>query len=169
MTGHNSIILMIEAQSRYLSTLIQSVAKAKSLGKSLTIIPNPDILHQWNDDVQARLNKSSFADSCQSWYKTESGRVTNNWDGTAVQYQKEMERVAWDDYIVEGTGKQLVKGKRVYVGRVVEEMPISYTALIMGVVALVAGGVGYMNGLTGERVRQWVGYLGSQLKAGLVN
>ncbi|KAI9039309.1 flavin-containing monooxygenase [Aspergillus affinis] len=167
--GHNSIVLMIEAQSRYLSTLIHGFIKAKKSGKSLVITPRPEVVQKWDDAVQTRLAKSSFADpACHSWYKAENGRVTQNWSGTAIQYQKEMARVRWDDYIVEGTGKELVKGKNVYIGRVVEEIPISYTALVLGLVGVVAGGVGYMNGLTGEKIRPWAWHLGLKLKEKLL-
>ncbi|PLB51297.1 FAD/NAD(P)-binding domain-containing protein [Aspergillus steynii IBT 23096] len=163
--GHNSIILMIEAQSRYLSTLIQGVVKAKKSGKSLAITPRPEVVQRYNEEIHARLEKTSLADpNCHSWYKTESGKITTTWPGTAVQYQREMSRVCWEDYVVEGTGKQLVKGKKVYLGRVVEEIPVSYPALILGMVGFVAGGVGWMNGLTGERVGQWVWQVGLRLK-----
>ncbi|KAA8648056.1 flavin-containing monooxygenase [Aspergillus tanneri] len=144
--GHNSIILMIEAQSRYLSVLINEVLRARKSGKTLSLVPRPEVVHSYNEDLQARLAKSSFADpNCQSWYKTESGRITNNWPSRVVRYQKDMDRVYLDEYLAEGTGKELVKGKKVYLGRVVEESPVSYATLMLGLVGVVVGGA-YMNG-----------------------
>lgn len=160
---------MIEAQSRYLSTLVQGVVKAKSSGKSLSILPRPELVHKFNKEIHARLATMSFADpTCRSWYKTESGRITANWPGTVVQYQRAMNRVCWDDYIVEGTGKEMVKGKQKYIGRVVEEIPVSYAALIMGIFGCMVGGVGYVNGLTSQKAMEWVWQFGLQLKARLI-
>ena len=88
--GHNSIVLMIEAQSRYLQVLIKEVMDARSNGGSLVIQPNAKRLQEYNEEIQSELEKSSFADpNCNSWYKVqESGKITNNWSRTVVDYQK---------------------------------------------------------------------------------
>ncbi len=88
--GHNSIILMIEAQSKYINTLIKEVLAARSRGETLVILPNAKRLKEFNDEIQRELEKSSFADpNCNSWYKvSENGRITNNWSRTVVEYQK---------------------------------------------------------------------------------
>ncbi|RAL04245.1 flavin-containing monooxygenase [Aspergillus ibericus CBS 121593] len=139
--GHNSIILMIEAQSKYLSTLVGAVVEAKQKGQSLALQPRPEVVREYNKRIQARLANTSFADpSCRSWYKTEDGRITNNWPGSAVEYQKEMSRLQWTDYLVEGSGAKVVeKKKAVYIGRVQEELPVSTATLVLGLV-LAAGG-----------------------------
>ncbi|KAE8355467.1 hypothetical protein BDV28DRAFT_146140 [Aspergillus coremiiformis] len=131
--GHNSIIVMIEAQSRYLSTLIAEVVRAKAHGNSLVLQPRPDVVATFNDRIQAELRESTFADpNCHSWYKLENGRITNNWPGLAVRYQREMSRVRWEDYLVEGTGKSRVQGKKAtHIGRVQEELPVRTTTLVL--------------------------------------
>lgn len=88
--GHNSIILMIEAQSKYINTLIKEVIKARRNGSSLVVKPSAKRVKEFNDEIQSELGKSSFADpNCNSWYKDEStGRITNNWSSTVVNYQK---------------------------------------------------------------------------------
>lgn len=88
--GHNSIILMIEAQSKYINALIKEVIAARRRGDTLVIEPNDKKLKEYNDEIQAELEKSSFADpTCNSWYKMkESGKITNNWSRTVVAYQK---------------------------------------------------------------------------------
>ncbi|KAB8239110.1 flavin-containing monooxygenase [Aspergillus alliaceus] len=147
--GHNSIILMIEAQSRYLSTLIGEVVRAKARGDSLALQPRTDVVSMFNDRIQAELGKSSFADpNCHSWYKLDDGRITNNWPGRVVQYQKEMSQVRWEDYLVEGTGKSRVDSKKTTnIGRIQEELPVRTATLVLGAlgVALAMGGY-YMNG-----------------------
>ncbi|KAF7586666.1 hypothetical protein BBP40_008515 [Aspergillus hancockii] len=147
--GHNSIILMIEAQSRYLSTLVGEVVRAKAQGDSLALQPQPNVVSAFNKRIQAELQSSSFADpNCHSWYKLEDGRITNNWPGRVVQYQKELSRVRWEDYLVEGTGRRRLEGKKATnIGRVQEELPVRTTTLVLGAlgVALALGGY-YMNG-----------------------
>lgn len=88
--GHNSIILMIEAQSKYINTLIKEVVEARSKSGSLVITPNPQRVKEFNEQIQSELEKSSFADpNCNSWYKIkDSGKITNNWSRTVVNYQK---------------------------------------------------------------------------------
>ena len=129
--AHNSLILQIEAQSLYLNTLISSVIKAKRNGKTLSIEPNHEAIEAYNKDVQARLAKSTFADpNCTSWFKDEAGRITNNWCGSAVQYQKRVNCIDWSDYIIEGSAASEVRRKgQTRWKRRVEETQISDRAL----------------------------------------
>jgi hypothetical protein len=150
---------MIEAQSRYISTLVSRILQAQKDGQSLALRPKPEAVKTFNEDIQAALRKSSFADTnCSSWYKTEDGRITNNWHGTVVDYQSELSSVRWDDYIAEGTGKVLIaKKKETHIGRVKEETLISNTSLLWGAasVAVALGGY-YLKGsalVRGNRVR----------------
>ncbi|GKZ32599.1 hypothetical protein AbraIFM66950_002117, partial [Aspergillus brasiliensis] len=140
--GHNSIILMIESQSRYLSTLIKAVADAKKRNQTLVIQPRPEVLQAYNDRIQKQLAETSFADpNCQSWYKTDQGLITNNWPFKVVQYQKETSQVRWTDFLIKGSGAPAVeKKKATYVGRVKEEALVNNATLFLGV-ALAAGGV----------------------------
>jgi cation diffusion facilitator CzcD-associated flavoprotein CzcO len=86
--GHNSIILMIEAQSRYLNTLVSAVLDAKSRGELMSIMPKESRTAAFNEKIQHVLANSSFADpNCGSWYKNKEGRITNNWSGIVVEYQ----------------------------------------------------------------------------------
>ncbi|PKX99987.1 FAD/NAD(P)-binding domain-containing protein [Aspergillus campestris IBT 28561] len=138
--GHNSIILMIEAQSRYLSALIDRVVRARDQGQSLVLQPRTEVVRSLNHQIQTQLQETSFADpTCRSWYKTADGRITNNWPGTAVQYQKELATVRWADYAVSGTAADTVAGRRpTRIGRVVEEWPVSWWTMALG-----AGAVGW--------------------------
>lgn len=88
--SHNSIILMIEAQSRYICTLISSVLEARAKGAQLVLQPQSKKVAAYNNQLQSELNKTNYADpSCDSWYKLGSnGRITNNWSQTAVKYQE---------------------------------------------------------------------------------
>ena len=131
--GHNSIILMIEAQSRYINTLISPIIKSRANGGNLTVLPLLSRINSYNNEIQERLRESTFADpSCDSWYKNSDGLVTNNWCGTVVEYQTRTATVEWSDFNVSGKGKELLQSKaREQIGRVIEETQLS-TLSIMG-------------------------------------
>lgn len=136
---------MIEAQSRYISTLIRPVLSARAKSAHLAIQPSPQSLALYNAKVQERLSKTSFADpKCNSWYKNAEGIITNNWYGTVVEYQKLTSVVNWDDYIFTSPDRRLILPKgRLDIGRVVEESTLSTSSLVwplLAVMAIVGGG-----------------------------
>ncbi|OGE55052.1 hypothetical protein PENARI_c005G03920 [Penicillium arizonense] len=124
--GHNSIILMIEAQSRYISEIIKKVCEAKARNKSLALSPSQQTVQLFNEEIQEKLLKSTYANpTCKSWYKMEDGLITNNWSGTVIEYQKLTSAIRWTDYLVSGSyAKTLTDSNTSHVGRVVEETMI---------------------------------------------
>ncbi|KAF2215506.1 hypothetical protein CERZMDRAFT_35835 [Cercospora zeae-maydis SCOH1-5] len=144
--GHNSIILMIEAQSRYINGLIKPVLEARKNGKALALTPKKQALTEFNDTIQTELQNSAFNDpNCNSWYKNEKGLITNNWSRTVVEYQQMVQDVNYErDFDAHGSGKEFVlKKKKLHVGRVREETLVSdKTLLVMGAVssAAIVGG-----------------------------
>ncbi|KAH0373227.1 FAD/NAD(P)-binding domain-containing protein, partial [Aureobasidium melanogenum] len=151
--GHNSIILMIEAQSRYINALISPVLEARTAGLGLSIRPKDSRMNEYNDKLQNELSHSAFADpNCNSWYKTEEGLITNNWSKTVIDYQEMISKVNWeDDYEVEGDGKRVLEKRKVdRIGRVREETVVSNGVLgvmgVMSVAAFVAAGWILKNG-----------------------
>jgi hypothetical protein len=160
--GHNSIILMIEAQSRYLNALVSAVLDARSRGERIGLMPKKDKTDAFNDEIQEILMNSSFADpKCGSWYKNKDGKITNNWSGTVVDYQKMLSKVDWEDFettavqakegaralnegrsaskVVFGSGKQETR-----VGRVHEETMVSNTVLALGTLSAIAAGAAWV-------------------------
>ncbi|KAF2112578.1 flavin-binding monooxygenase-like protein [Lophiotrema nucula] len=142
--GHNSIILMIEAQSRYLNTLVSAVLDGRSRGERVGIMPKKSRTDAFNEEIQNLLAKSSFADpKCGSWYKNSEGKITNNWSGTVIEYQDILSIVDWEDFettrgrsasgVVFGSGKKETK-----IGRVHEETSLSNTGLVLGALSVVA-------------------------------
>ncbi|KAK3066667.1 hypothetical protein LTR53_016898, partial [Teratosphaeriaceae sp. CCFEE 6253] len=164
--GHNSIILMIESQSRYINGLIKPVLEARKQGTALSLAPKHDKVRAYNEKVQRVLKDSSFNDpSCNSWYKNAAGVITNNWSGTVVEYQRMLATLDYADYDAEGSGAALVRGgtatsttTTLSVGRVVEETQVSDRTLVaLGVLstAAVVGGFLMRNSryLSGVRLR----------------
>ena len=130
---HNSLILVIEAQSRYIVRLIREVIKARKQKQSLALVPKTEKVKNYNKDIQEKLQNTSFGDSnCNSWWKNSAGAIPNNWHLTAVDYQKMMASVKWSEYEAFGSSKDDVrKLQDEYIGRVVEETRISYRTMII--------------------------------------
>lgn len=145
--GHNSIILMIEAQAAYIASLIAPVLSARAQGKKLSLRPKEKRMQEFNEQLQKELQNSAFADeNCMSWYKTPSGLITNNWSRNVVEYQKMVETVQWDDFEIEGDGGGVLQGKKeTRIGRVREESLVGDRMLgLLGAVsvgAVVVAGV----------------------------
>ncbi|MEZ0168638.1 flavin-containing monooxygenase [Microvirga sp. TS319] len=81
--GHNSILQMLEAQFNY---VLQALAFQRKSNVGATSI-REDVFEAYDRKVQAEIQKSAWAGNCNSWYKTETGRVVNNWSGTVRDYQ----------------------------------------------------------------------------------
>ena len=93
--GHNSITFMLERQVEYmikaLGTLEEKSARA--------MMPRKAAQERWNREVQDQLQKTVWADpACNSWYKTEDGRITQNWSSHTRDYAKAVETVKVEDY-----------------------------------------------------------------------
>ncbi|MDP1632564.1 MAG: NAD(P)/FAD-dependent oxidoreductase [Caulobacter sp.] len=93
--GHNSIIVMIEAQVRY---LVEAMGELKRRGaKSMAI--KPEAFIKFNVELQRDLEDTAWAGSCSSWYKTASGKITNNWSDDTATYMKRMRHPVLEDYV----------------------------------------------------------------------
>lgn len=112
--GHNSIILMIEAQSSYINRLIGAVLDSPSVttGNPLRICPKEPVTRAWNEKLQKSLGMSTLASTkCSSWYKSETGLITTNWSEDVVEYQRQVSTIDWDDYDLQGTGADEIRAR----------------------------------------------------------
>lgn len=80
--GHNSILFMLECQSRYIIRCLQEVDRRGA--HSLEVLP--EAFASYNQRIQVELQKTVWARIGASWYKLESGRITNNWYGPVWKY-----------------------------------------------------------------------------------
>jgi cation diffusion facilitator CzcD-associated flavoprotein CzcO len=80
--GHNSIIFMIECQVQYIVRCIQELAR-----RHLSYLDvRRDAMDRYNTELQRDIAKLSWAAGCSNWYKTASGKITNNWSSFTVAY-----------------------------------------------------------------------------------
>lgn len=80
--GHNSILFMIESQVRYIVQCIQELERRDAAWLD---VRRPAMLRS-NAELQHALAKTSWSAGCGSWYKTASGKITNNWKGFTTEY-----------------------------------------------------------------------------------
>jgi len=98
--GHNSIIYMIECQTAY----VTQIARRLRDDALAYVDVRPSAQAEWDRGVQEDNANSVFAAGCTSWYKTEDGRITNNWPNSTLTYKRRTKRVDWDDYAVVARG-----------------------------------------------------------------
>ncbi|WP_336487837.1 flavin-containing monooxygenase [Methylobacterium nigriterrae] len=95
--GHNSMILMIEAQVEHALSCLKALARQ---GRT-AIEVRPEAQARFLADVQGRLSDSIWqAGGCTSWYQNEQGRNTAIWPGSVLAYRRGARRARLSDYRV---------------------------------------------------------------------
>ncbi|MBO0856786.1 MAG: NAD(P)/FAD-dependent oxidoreductase, partial [Nocardia sp.] len=91
--GSNSIIHMIESQSRHIRQAVRLLAE----DPGTVIEVRADTERYYNDQLQRRLERTPW-NYCTSWYRTASGKITNNWPGGVTRYRRRAAHLDRDDY-----------------------------------------------------------------------
>jgi len=92
--GHNSILVMIEAQVGY---ILDALGKMKARGLRRIDVKR-DVLEAYNRSLQQDLAKSVWAATGASWYKLADGTITNNWPHSTIRYQRLLREAKLEDY-----------------------------------------------------------------------
>lgn len=82
--GHNSIIAMLECQFHY---VLQALAAARR-HQADAIDVRPEVMAEFNRQLQQDMQGTAWVAGCTSWYKTVDGRITNNWSGSVEDYKR---------------------------------------------------------------------------------
>lgn len=89
--GHNSVIIMIEAQADYIARNIKLLE-----GKLNHVLDVPkSIEDQYNKTLQVRLKQMAFSKIENSWYM-DKGKITNNWAGSTWEYKRRLKNQSLD-------------------------------------------------------------------------
>ncbi len=80
--GHNSIVFMLERQVAHVLSLVRRLVE----GQGASVEVRAEAQARSNERIQRALAGSVWAAACHSWYKTASGKITNNWPGPTMQY-----------------------------------------------------------------------------------
>jgi cation diffusion facilitator CzcD-associated flavoprotein CzcO len=81
--GHNSIIYMLESQFRYVlgCLALLRARNARYMDVKATV------QQRFNQRIQLRSQQTIWEQGCTSWYRTASGKSTNNWPGYTFTYR----------------------------------------------------------------------------------
>ncbi|HEY6780021.1 MAG TPA: NAD(P)/FAD-dependent oxidoreductase [Thermoleophilaceae bacterium] len=91
--GFGSIVVMIEAQARY---VVDALRRARAHGGALEV--RPEVQAASDERVQARLRHSVWT-GCRSWYRVDGdGRIVNNWPGFMAEYAHATRALKPDEY-----------------------------------------------------------------------
>lgn len=81
--GHNSVLYMIEASSRYAQQAILQLQRQN--GQALEV--RQEVCQRYNEDVQARLVGTVWNSGCNSWYLSASGKNHTLWPRFTFTYR----------------------------------------------------------------------------------
>ena len=96
--GHNSVVLMIEAQVRYVMSCLKLMQQRRARALDL----KPERLQSFVDELRARLPKTVWeSGGCKSWYQdSRTGETPAVWPGSVVEYQRRTRSASLADYHV---------------------------------------------------------------------
>jgi len=93
--GHNSIIVMIEAQVGWIVQAVRRLRRERL--RRLEV--RPDVAEEFDDWVQRRTAGTVFAEGCRSWYLTATGRNTQNWPASTLTFRRRLRRLRVGDFV----------------------------------------------------------------------
>ncbi|HET7201801.1 MAG TPA: NAD(P)/FAD-dependent oxidoreductase [Steroidobacteraceae bacterium] len=92
--GHNSILVMIEAQVGY---VMDALARMKARGLRRIDVKR-QVMDDYNRALQQDLAKSVWSTIGASWYKLADGTITNNWPHSTIRYRRLLREARLEDY-----------------------------------------------------------------------
>ncbi len=105
--GHNSIIVMLEAQ---IGWVVQAVRLLRR-GAARTLEVRPEVAAGFDAWVQERVGHTVFAGGCRSWYLTASGRNTQNWPASTLTFLRRLRRLRLDELVVDAPAELVPAGE----------------------------------------------------------
>lgn len=91
----NSMLVMIEAQARYVRQLAHTLNEFP--GSAFDV--RSEVQREYQSKIDSRLAKSVWtADGCSSWYQGMDGRVTALWPGTTTEFRRRTRTFRLDEY-----------------------------------------------------------------------
>lgn len=96
--GHNSQIVMIEAQARYIAALLRGMRRRGAD----TAEVRPEVQRAFNEWIGGRMAATVWqSGGCRSWYQDpRSGRNTVLWPDTTTAFRQRTRRVRMTDYLL---------------------------------------------------------------------
>ena len=94
--GHNSVVLMIEAQVRYAMECLKLMNRQNQRVMEV----RPEIQERFVEDIYRRMKNTVWqSGGCQSWYQDQkTGEITTLWPGSVIAYLRRTRSVTPSDY-----------------------------------------------------------------------
>lgn len=92
--GHNSVLTMIESQTRHIGALLSDLNAA---GKH-RVEATADAERRFMDDIDGAFPHTAWAGGCKSWYIDDQGHNIALWIGPALSYRSRLRRARRRDY-----------------------------------------------------------------------
>jgi cation diffusion facilitator CzcD-associated flavoprotein CzcO len=94
--GHNSILFMIECQVHW---VLRCLARMRADG-ARTVEVSPWAMREHNERLQRDLARTAWAAGCHNWYKTDDGKIVNNWSGWTLSYWLATREPRWGELTI---------------------------------------------------------------------
>jgi len=94
--GHNSVVLMIEAQARYAVNCLKLMKRRKQRVMEV----RPETQKDFVDEIYRRMPRTVWqSGGCHSWYQDQkTGEITALWPGSVIAYLRRTRSVSPSDY-----------------------------------------------------------------------
>jgi len=94
--GHNSVVLMIEAQVRYAVRCLKLMKRRKQR----VIEVRAETQQRFVEEIYRRMSRTVWqSGGCHSWYQDQrTGEITTLWPGSVVSYLRRTRSVSPSDY-----------------------------------------------------------------------
>jgi len=92
--GHNSVILVVEAQTKYIINCIKETARRKAQ----TINPLASASDAFNAQIQEQLKNTVWNGNCNSWYHDENGHIFTLWPKGTINFKNSLKKVRTEEY-----------------------------------------------------------------------
>lgn len=95
--GHTSLLVMIEAQIRYIKDALRFMDRRRVA----TVEVKEDSLERFNDEIQSKMSRTVWnAGGCASWYLDDHGRNTTLWPDFTFRFRARTRRFDPEHYDV---------------------------------------------------------------------
>ena len=93
--GHNSVVLMIEAQAKHVARVLAAM-RAEGLD---AVAPRPEREAAFAEEMRTRLAASVWqSGGCRSWYQDAAGGNPTLWPGTVREFQRRLAAAGLEEY-----------------------------------------------------------------------
>ncbi|MFT4298876.1 MAG: NAD(P)/FAD-dependent oxidoreductase [Aeromicrobium sp.] len=94
--GHNSVVFMIEQQTKWIIKLLAEMDRRRAGA----VEPTPQAQREFNDKLQEKVSKGVWSQGgCTSWYLDSQGKNRTIWPGFTFRYWSRLRSVPEGDFI----------------------------------------------------------------------